>query len=247
MNSANNQNDLLVARITDLYYLSAERNKPQFTGFLNEQEISICMDTLNTFSFDDYSFYGGYNNSQRMVLGFGANEDDFPISVIEFTFRKQDKLNHRQFLGTILSTGLKRSVVGDILCMEGKAYVFILSSQAEYVMNNINRVARVGVKSKLIELADFSYTPEFVYKDYIIASMRLDNVVSAITKLSREKTRTLILSGNVFKNYIETDNLSAKVKQGDVISVRRYGKFVIESQGGITKKGRLKLTIRQYI
>jgi RNA-binding protein YlmH len=247
MNSSDNQKDLLISRITDLYYLSQERNKPVFTQFLNEQEISICLQALEMFSFDEYSFFGGYNNSQRKILGFKAVNDDFPISIIEFTYRKADKLNHRQFLGTILSTGLKRSVVGDIVCLEGKTYVFILTSQAEYVLSQITRVARVGVKCKIIKLSDFDYKPKFVSKEYIVTSMRLDNIVAAITNLSREKTRALILSGQVFKNYLETDNLSAKVSCDDVISIRKYGKFIIENECGITKKGRLKLTIKQYI
>lgn len=244
--SKDNENDILISRISDLYYLSQERNKPEFTQFLNEREISVCLEALNDFGFDNFSFYGGFDNSQRKILGFSACKDDFPISIIEFTYRRQDNLNHRQFLGTILSTGLKRSVVGDIICMEGKTYVFILSNQSDYVINQIDRIARVGVKSRLIALSDFSYTPKFDSKDCTVASLRLDNLVSAITGLSREKTRSVILSGNVFLNYLENKNVSAKVDADDTISIRKYGKFILQEVSGLTKKGRQKIKIKHY-
>lgn len=247
MNIENTENEILISRISDLYYKCVERNTPSFTNFLNEREISVCLNSLKTFGMTEFSFFGGYNNSQRKILGFGAAEVDFPISVIEFKYRKQDKLNHRQFLGTILSTGLKREMIGDIICKEGVTYVFVISQNADYIMSQINRVARVGVKTKIIKLDDFSYTPEYKYTDYTVASLRLDAVVSAITGISREKTRTLILSKNVLVNHLEIDNLSAKLNISDVISIRKYGRYVLDEINGLTKKGRQKIKIKQYI
>lgn len=241
------EKDILFSRISDLYYLSMERNKPEFTSFLNESEISICIEALKDFGITDYYFFGGYENSQRKVLGFFAKEEEYPISIIEYRYRKQDKLTHRQFLGTILSTGLNRNVIGDIVCMEGKTYVFVLENQAEYILSQINRIAKVGVKSKIVTLDNFDYTPTFKYHDYTVASLRLDAVVAAITGLSREKVRTLMLSGNVFKNYIEDTNISDKVSQDDIISIRKYGKFILDDINGLTKKGRQKIKIKQYI
>lgn len=237
---------MLISRISDLYYLSAERNKPTFSNFLNENEVSVCIDALEDFGFDNFSFFGGYNNSQRKILGFSAHDKDFPISIIEFSYRKQDSVNHRQLLGAILSTGLKRSVIGDIICLEGKSYVFILSNQADYVMGQVQRVARVGVKSRLVKLSDFTYSPVFKISDYTVSSMRLDNIVAAITGLSREKTRGLILSGSVYKNQLENRNLSQSVDAGDVLSIRKYGKYTMQESGGLTKKGRIKIKIKQY-
>jgi len=39
-------------------------------SFLNESEISICIEALKDFGITDYYFFGGYENSQRKVLGF---------------------------------------------------------------------------------------------------------------------------------------------------------------------------------
>ena len=64
-----------------------ERNKPEFTSFLNESEISICIEALKDFGITDYCFFGGYENSQRKVLGFFAKEEEYPISIIEYKYR----------------------------------------------------------------------------------------------------------------------------------------------------------------
>ncbi|MBQ9673769.1 MAG: hypothetical protein IJV39_03995 [Ruminococcus sp.] len=247
MNTPGDNNGLLISRISDLYYLALERNKPVFSKFLNEQEISVCLNALKDFGISDYKFFGGYNGSQRAVLGFFAENEDFPITPVEFTYRRQDVLNHSQFLGTILSTGLERAVIGDIICQQGKTYVFVLSNHCDYIISRVDKVARVGVKSKKADLSGFTYSLKFKEVDYTVSSLRLDNIVAAITGLSREKTRVLILSGVVFKNQIQTDNVSAKVEAGDTFSIRKYGKFILSEIGTLTKKGRIKIRVKQFI
>lgn len=246
MSDLSSEKEILTSRISDLYDLTCRRSHPQFTSFLNEAEISNAITALNTFGIYDYTFFGGFEESQRKILGFCCACSDFPISIIEFTYRKQDKITHSQVLGTILSLGLKRSVIGDIICMTGKTYVFVLDSQIDYIMSQITKIARVGVKSKVVKLDEFHYTPDFKYFDYTVSSLRLDAVVSAITGLSREKVRTVILSGNVFRNYVEDTNLSDKLSVGDVITIRKYGKFILEAVAGLTKKNRQKIKIKQY-
>lgn len=247
MGIKNDNDEILISRISDLYYQSLERQQPAFTRFLNEQEISVCVNALKNFGISDFMFFGGYEGSQRSVLGFNAEKDDFPISAIEFIYRPQDKVKHPQMLGTILSTGLERSVVGDIICKEGKAFVFVISNQCDYIMSRVDKVAGIGVKSKKAVLSDFSYTPEFKDLSLSIASLRLDNFVAAVTGLSREKSAALILSGSVFKNQIQVFNVSEKIRSGDVFSIRKYGKFILSQTGSLTKKRRIKIAVKQFI
>ena len=77
--------------------------------------------------------------------------------------------------------------------------------------------------------------------------MRLDAIVAAITKLSREKSANTILSGKVLTNYSENKNVSHQLKTDDILTIRGYGKFVIKEQTGFTKKDRLKIVINHYI
>ena len=79
-----------------------------------------------------------------------------------------------------------------------------------------------------------------------VSSARLDSVVSAVLSLSREKSAEQIRQGRVFVNSAETDNVSRILREGDKISVRGYGKFLLEGFSGLTKKGRLKINIKKY-
>ena len=80
-----------------------------------------------------------------------------------------------------------------------------------------------------------------------VSSARLDNIVSALLPLSREKSATLIKQGMVFVNSVVTDNVSYTIKPADKISIRGKGKFIISEFSGLTKKGRLKLIVQKYI
>jgi len=77
--------------------------------------------------------------------------------------------------------------------------------------------------------------------------MRLDCVVSLALNLSREKSAALIEGRQVSLNFFEEEKSSREVKVGDILSIRGYGRFLISQQGSLSKKGRLHLTISQYI
>ena len=83
-------------------------------------------------------------------------------------------------------------------------------------------------------------------KSVIVSSLRLDNIVAAISGLSREKTKNLILSGNVTLNFFECTNISKSVCEGDVLTVRGKGKFNINGVMGETKKHRIRISIIHY-
>ena len=80
-----------------------------------------------------------------------------------------------------------------------------------------------------------------------VSSMRLDCVVSLALNLSREKSAALIEGRQVSLNFFEEEKSSREVKVGDILSIRGYGRFLISQQGSLSKKGRLHLTISQYI
>ena len=93
------------------------------------------MTTLDSSGFLTYRFYGGYEDSERKVLGlyFYDEIEDFPVTALEITFRKADKLTHRDFLGALMSLGIERDTVGDILVEDGRCVVFVKSEISSYI------------------------------------------------------------------------------------------------------------------
>ena len=80
----------------------------------------------------------------------------------------------------------------------------------------------------------------------VIASDRLDCLIALLCHTSRERASRLITSGVVALNHQEVLELSARVNEGDIVSVRGHGKFIIDSLGPLTSKGRLTVKCRKY-
>lgn len=77
--------------------------------------------------------------------------------------------------------------------------------------------------------------------------MRLDKILATVLKLSRTQAAQLIGTGKVKLNYQLIDKTATVLQVGDLVSVRGFGRFSILSDNGITKNGKLKLTIDKMI
>ncbi len=246
-----NENALLIARLDDIITASSKKQYPTFIGFLNEQQISVLTQHLKKSKVSNYRFFGGYENSDRCLLGisFGDYIEDYyyPITGISFKYKPEYKLSHRDFLGSLMGLGLKREAIGDILTGDGYTVVFIKDEIKKYVLSQIQKIGSVGVVTEEWDNYTLPIKNEFENISCTISSARLDNIVSALVGLSREKSATIIKQGLVFVNSITVDNLSYTIKTGDKISIRGKGKFIVGDFSGFTKKGRLKLTVQKYI
>ena len=80
-----------------------------------------------------------------------------------------------------------------------------------------------------------------------ISSPRLDCVVAVLARLSRGAAAAMIQRDLVSLNHTVTRSLSAEVRESDVLSIRGYGKFRVDSIGPLTKKQRLRFCARKYI
>ncbi len=238
----------LLKRVEDLADLSFTRKKPVFLGFLNEREQYIISKAFPYYS-SEISFFGGYEGAKRQFLCFSGSEvskEDFPIGKIFFKYRKTDKLTHRDFLGALMNLGIERSCIGDIVVNEGLTLCFVKDDIKNYIESQISKIGRTGVKTVDDKDCRIDFSDDIESVSLIVSSMRLDVVIAAITKLSREKTADFILSGKAFINYEEVKNVSCILKPEDILTIRGFGKYVIKKQLGTTKKGRLKINIEHY-
>lgn len=237
---------LLLSRIDDAISLSITRQKPYFIAFMSERKQAAALSYLRQLRCEDYLFYGGYEDSERKMLGIFYDEKDikkFPVSAVEFKFRPCDKLSHRDFLGALMALGIERETVGDILIEDGRCVVFVKTEIKDYIASQISKIGNVGV---IVKEADLELLPQGRGREekfFTVSSLRLDNIVSAVCGCSREKTRSVILSGEVCVNYLQKQDVSYNLKPGDVFSVRGFGKFIFNNMLGLTKKGRLKISV----
>ena len=194
-----------------------------------------------------FCFWGGDETCIRKMLRVSAygDEEDFPIFPITFTFRKADKLEHRDFLGSFMALGIKREMIGDIFTGEGYAAVFCTKTARDVILDGISRIGRVGVK--ITEGLSVSLPkPELSDITVLAASLRADCIIAGITGLSREKTAEFIKAGNFTLNYSQCMDISKNLAPGDIFSLRGYGKFSFSGETAQTKKGRLRVELKKY-
>jgi RNA-binding protein YlmH len=233
-----------LSRAYDAIELAERRGIPRFVGFLNEHESAYLRANLSPKQ--EILFYGGYPGAARLMLGAQAQEADFPITALAFCYRREDALRHRDFLGTLMAQGIRRETVGDILTGEGRAVVFFTDEIVPYILSNVDRIGRVGVKIGYADLSDLPEGDIPDEKDYTLSSLRLDAFVAAVCGLSREKAARLIRAEQVMADHVTVTETSANLGEGATVTVRGYGKFILASVGGLSRKGRLRVTIRHY-
>lgn len=242
------ETELLRARISDTAEICHRTNKPKFFGFLSKEESVLAEKTLSKTNVK-FALNGGYDGAERVVLGcFPDYVEDFsfPITAVCFTYRKTDTLRHRDFLGSLMGLGLKRETVGDILVEEGRAVAFVSDEVVNYIVTQLDKVGRTGVKVTVGCDFDLPKKDSLTEHSVTVASERLDCVVSALVGVSRNTAAELISQGLVSVNSAVCEKQTKNILQGDAVTVRGKGKFIIDGIDGRTRKNRIILKFKKY-
>lgn len=240
--------EILLKRVEEA--AAAPPDKIIFIGFFDEFD-GAKAERIAQKNKSKYLSFGGYNDSERKMLGFFPEYEElsiahFPISHLTASYFGDKKLSHKDFLGAIIGGGIKRDAIGDIFVAEKSADIFVKSKVAPYIIENINYVGRVAVK--FTENTNEFIPPEREYTDINITvpSLRADAIISALTGESRSKAASLISGRCIFKNNLLLESPIKQINEDDIITIRGHGKYLIDVIGGQTKKGRLKLIAKKY-
>ncbi len=235
-------------RFAELSERARDRCYTTFSEFLNMDEISTLASLrLNI----GYSLWGGYDGAERCVAAFGQDCDHatFPVCIITVKPKSKkfsEKLTHRDFLGSLMGLGIKREMIGDIVVSDNTGYVMCLDKISKYIIQNLVSVRRTTVCCELADALPENTLRVPEESRIAVASERLDVLVSAIYRLSRNEAKEYFLSHCVFVNSRICENLSYIPKTGDVISVRGSGRFIYNGVTGKTRKNRLMISAIIY-
>ena len=239
-------------RVREMVESCADRGTPRFTAFLDERQQRIAR-SAGSAPGVECGFFGGYEGAERALfyavpdyLVPADGEEIFPIVPVTAAYPERFPLEHRDFLGALMNLGLRREAIGDILIGPGIAVLFLWEPVAELVLAELTRVGRVGVRLSRGKPPELPAAHSFETITGTVSSMRLDCVVSLVTRESRDDSARLVRSGLVAVNAAVVESPSAKVGEGDRISVRGYGKFIVGEIGAPTKKERLHLICQKY-
>lgn len=158
-------------------------------------------------------------------------------------------LSHRDYLGALLGLGLERDTIGDIaITGDFGAVVFVLERSADFIVQNLVKVGASAVKAGRTCLPEgFRVPREFEVITDTVMSVRLDGVIRALCKISREAASSLVEKGDVTLNYAVETKTDREIKKGDVLSVKGYGKYIYDGDRGVNRRGRIRIDARKYL
>lgn len=242
------ESELLLRRMKELSTRASVRPDPQFTHFLDPAQLQAAIAAAHAKGVH-LATDGGYPDAERRIAAFYGEEppETFPYACVEIAWNARfGSPGHRDLLGSVMALGFERERMGDIVLSGEKAYLFAERDVAAYVAENLERAGRISVKCRVIDGAPELPPPEGRVVRETVPSLRLDALLSAGLDLSRSQASELIAAKRVFLNHVETVRCDAPVEAGDMISVRGCGRIRLEEVGGLTRKGRLSVSIFRY-
>ena len=133
------------------------------------------------------------------------------------------------------------------LVAEDTAVCFVAEEISPYITAVLEQVSRTAVVAEETEQAEDIPQRQTEARRLTVASMRLDAVASEAFHLARGKTQTLIHAEKAQVNWNIVTSTSHLLKEGDLVSLRGFGRFRVKEIGGRTKKDRIGLEIEKYV
>ena len=258
----NEEDKILVSKLLDKIEFVAKRNSVEHTEFLDMRQRQILEKILLNMKYTNYVALGGHHEAERTLIilypskleeVFKNNHFDYDtiFSVIRITLPNELKgmYHHRDYLGAVIKIGIKREKVGDIITSINGADFIVQKDATKYILEGLKKLTRFS-KSKfdVLSIKELNEEKQTIQKlKIIIPSMRIDSIVSEVIRTSRAKTVGIIKEERIFVNHELITKSSKEVKQGDIITVRGKGRFVVGNIINTTKKGNLVLEIEKHI
>ncbi len=221
----------------------------QFTPFLNLEESAAALDIIRH-SGVFYKLWGGFEGAQRQMIALSGEACDisFPISILKGTWDKFSEISHRDVLGAVLASGIERKCLGDILLQpkEHVFYIFAQEKMAPFILQHVSSIGRASVRFEIATQAEQLPAPVFREIRVSVSSLRIDCVMAAVGNFSRTACRDLIEGKKVFLNHALVVKPTSSVSVGDTLIIRGIGKFTVEEIGGLSRKGKTYIFVKQY-
>ena len=234
------EGESIAVKLVDFAAQTIKNRKCKLTGF------------LSPFEQDMAGVYGGYRGAERQRAAFCHEEfqgtPNFEIAVIKAEWNGEfARLGHRVFLGSILSLGVDREYIGDIIATKNCARILVDKKMCEYFLANLTQIGGTTVKTSIDEPENISAKEERTKEiKATVASLRADSIAAAGFGMSRSKAATEILAEKIKLNWQTVKNASQAVKEGDILSMRGRGRVEVAEIRGQTKKGRVGILLKRF-
>ena len=219
--------------------------------FLDDALQGIVIEELKWQSGINYLMDGRIINADRkrcIISPYEIKKEDFKIHILEIIYNQRYyTLYHRSVLGALMSLGIKREAIGDIVIRSDKRVFFSLTDEIyKYIKEEFRSVGKCPIELKDIN-EDIKNEIKYDSKNYFLASLRIDVIISEAYNLSRQEAKDMIMRADVSINHILNLNPSYICKKDDLISVRHKGRVLVTNILGTSRSGRIIVELSKRI
>ncbi len=251
----NEEYEFIKKRLLELAKKSYNSGIFTFTDFLGLEEQSAFSEIKTQIKGIKYTEFGGALGASRIMIRFG-NEDelgyktDFPIKLLRAYPKAQkwaDKLTHRDILGALMNLGIERALIGDIVLRENETYIFVNERIADFVQSELVRAKHTDLCVSEAENLPSGELFKTEGRTVQCQSPRADAVIARLYSLSREESLGYFKRGLVFVNGRLCESASRELKEGETVSVRTKGRFIYKGLIGLSKKGKMNISLEVFV
>ena len=246
------EGEATAVKLVDFAAQAVKNRKCKLTGFLSPFEQDMAGVIANSLGELKVDFYGGFRGAERQRAAF-CHEDfqgtpNFEIAVIKAEWNGEfARLGHRDVLGSIMSLGVDREYIGDIIATKDFARLIVNKKMCDYFTANLTQIGSTAVTTTIDELENITAKEERTKEiRATVASLRADSIAAAGFGMSRSKAAQEIAAEKIKLNWQTVKNAAQSVKAGDVLSMRGRGRLEVAEIRGQTKKGRVGVLLRRF-
>ena len=235
-----------------LQSISFVENRNTVTKFLTNFE-QIVLSQVVAYNYSDFKveFFGGFDDAERKKARIISNEYydvDYDIVCLKAKFNnKFNRVEHRNILGAVHNLGINFNRFGDIIVLENEVYIFVDEEIADYIAMEFTKAGRVNLDFQRVDLTEVGIEKKYEDFEIVSSSFRIDSIVAKITNKSRSKVKEFLEQDFIKLNHVVLRNGEKTCTSEDIISIRRYGRFVVKGYTQNKKSLKYRITISKLV
>ena len=235
-----------------LQSISFVENRNTVTKFLTNFE-QIVLSQIVAYNYSDFKveFFGGFDDAERKKAKIISNEYydvDYDIVCLKAKFNnKFNKVEHRNILGAVHNLGINFNRFGDIIVLENEVYIFVDEEIADYIAMEFTKAGRVNLDFQRVDLTEVKIEKKYEDFEIVSSSFRIDSIVAKITNKSRSKVKEFLEQDFIKLNHVILRNGEKTCTPDDIISIRKYGRYVVKGYTQNKKSLKYRITISKLV
>ena len=235
-----------------LQSISFVENRNTVTKFLTNFE-QVVLSQIVAYNYSDFKveFFGGFDNAERKKAKIISNEYydvDYDIVCLKAKFNnKFNRVEHRNILGAVHNLGINFNRFGDIIVLENEVYIFVDDEIADYIAMEFTKAGRVNLDFQRVDLTEVKIEKKYEDFEIVSSSFRIDSIVAKITNKSRSKVKEFLEQDFIKLNHVILRNGEKTCTPDDIISIRKYGRYVVKGYTQNKKSLKYRITISKLV